>query len=186
MNFHGGNITSDGDIMLLRQVDKYIGLSKAVVWALADNRRQASCTWWLGFVALTGLCIGMWLWRHQWSSAIMLSLSDSISCSAERYWRAVPSSTLCRWENRANRQTAWHIHQVMIERFVGLWQTGRPLLSWHSDHYCFLPLYVFCQDQLLVSYLRSSNIDGAKHAWAILSLLVKQLRENSINWRKKW
>jgi hypothetical protein len=42
--------------------------------------------------------------------------------------------------------------------------------------YCFLPLYVFCGEQLLVSYLRPSNIDGARHAWAILSLLVKALR----------
>ena len=37
---------------------------------------------------------------------------------------------------------------------------------------CFLPLHV-----LLVSYLRPSNIDGAKHAWAILSLLVKYLKK---------
>jgi hypothetical protein len=40
-----------------------------------------------------------------------------------------------------------------------------------------LPFYVFCGDQLLVSYLRLSKIDGAKHAWAILSLLVKRLRQ---------
>jgi Transposase DDE domain group 1 len=43
--------------------------------------------------------------------------------------------------------------------------------------YCFLPLYVFCDKKLLVSYLRPSNQDGAKHAWAILSLLVKRLRQ---------
>jgi hypothetical protein len=47
----------------------------------------------------------------------------------------------------------------------------------YYDKYCFLPLYVFCRDQLLVSYLRQSNIDGAKHAWAILALLVKRLRQ---------
>jgi hypothetical protein len=41
----------------------------------------------------------------------------------------------------------------------------------------FLPLYVFCQDQLMVSYLRPSKIDGAKHAWAILALLVKRQRQ---------
>ena len=36
---------------------------------------------------------------------------------------------------------------------------------------------MFCRDQLLVSYLRPSNIDGARHAWAILALLVKRLRQ---------
>ena len=29
----------------------------------------------------------------------------------------------------------------------------------------------------MVSYLRPSKIDGAKHAWAILALLVKRLRQ---------
>ena len=45
------------------------------------------------------------------------------------------------------------------------------------DHYCFLPLHVFCGDRLLPSYLRPSNIDGARHAWAVLALLVKRFRE---------
>ena len=39
-----------------------------------------------------------------------------------------------------------------------------------------LPLYVFCGDELLVSYLRPSNIDAAKHARALLKLLVDKLR----------
>ena len=41
----------------------------------------------------------------------------------------------------------------------------------------FLPHYIFCRDQLLVSYLLPSESDGAKHARAILALLVKQLRQ---------
>jgi hypothetical protein len=45
------------------------------------------------------------------------------------------------------------------------------------DCYCFLPLYVFCGDRLLVSYLRPSNIDAALHSRAILKLLVRRLRQ---------
>ena len=52
------------------------------------------------------------------------------------------------------------------------------ILPWLLRPHCFLPLYVFCRKQLLVSYLRPSKIDGAKHAWAILALpLVKRLRQ---------
>jgi hypothetical protein len=54
-------------------------------------------------------------------------------------------------------------------------QEGR-FFHGYYDRYCFLPLYVFCGDQLLCAYLRQSRIDGAKHAWAILALLVKRLR----------
>jgi hypothetical protein len=35
---------------------------------------------------------------------------------------------------------------------------------------------VFCGEQLLVSYLRPSDGDGARHAWAILKLLTQRLR----------
>ena len=56
-------------------------------------------------------------------------------------------------------------------------QEGR-FFHGYYDCYCFLPLYVFCGQQLLVSYLRESKIDAAKHAWAILSLLVKRLRRD--------
>ena len=55
-------------------------------------------------------------------------------------------------------------------------QEGR-FFHGYYDHYCYLPLYVFCGAQLLVSYLRPSQIDAAKHAWAILALLVKRLRQ---------
>ena len=42
---------------------------------------------------------------------------------------------------------------------------------------CGEPLYVFCGRQLLVAYLRPSNIDASKHAWSVLSLLVKRFRQ---------
>ncbi len=46
----------------------------------------------------------------------------------------------------------------------------------YYDHHCFLPLYVFCGDELLTAYLRPSNIDASKHARAVLKLLVRKLR----------
>jgi hypothetical protein len=47
----------------------------------------------------------------------------------------------------------------------------------YYDGYCYLPLYVFCGNELLAAYLRPANIDPAKHAWAILKLLVERLRQ---------
>ena len=54
-------------------------------------------------------------------------------------------------------------------------QEGRFFNGYYGD-YCFLPLYVFCGEQLLVSYLRPSNLGAAQHSLAILKLLVKGLR----------
>jgi hypothetical protein len=104
--------------------------------------------------------------------------------------------TLSRFENAQNRASAWAVNQELVEQFIRSkpkppaylildfdatdtpvhgQQEGRFFHGYYNCH-CFLPLYVFCGDQLLVAYLRKSNIDGAKHAWAILKLLVKRLK----------
>ena len=104
---------------------------------------------------------------------------------------------MCRLENAATRETARTIHEVMVDQFIASFEkpptrlvldvdaTDDPVhgmqehRGFHAyyDHYCFLPLYVFCGEKLLVSYLRPSRIDGAKHSWAILALLTKRLRQ---------
>ena len=54
-------------------------------------------------------------------------------------------------------------------------QEGRFFHGYYGCH-CFLLLYLFCGDSLLVAYLRRSNIDSAKHSAAILKLLGTRLR----------
>jgi hypothetical protein len=114
----------------------------------------------------------------------------------ERDEELASSPTLCRLENRVNRQAAFAFHQVLVEKFIASFaeapaelildfdatddrvhgqQEGRAFHGYYGD-WCFLPLYVFCGEQLLVSYLRPSNIDAARHSWAILKLLVQRLR----------
>lgn len=125
-----------------------------------------------------------------------LRIDPAIQTAVSRNDVLGSASTLCRLENRINRQTAIYIHEVLIEQFIASFTSppdelildfdatdvrvhgGQEQRFSHGyyDHYCFLPLYVFYGDQLLVSYLRPSNIDGAKHAWAILALWVKRLR----------
>ena len=111
--------------------------------------------------------------------------------------RLASPSTIGRLDRAADRAWAWAAHVSMVESFIASFdrapqelvldfdatddavhgrQVGR-FFHGYYDHYCFLPLYVFCGEHLLVSYLRRSNIDGAKHAWAILALLVKRLRQ---------
>ena len=196
VNCQGGDITSDGGVLLLRQVDKRLDLSKAVSKALTDSRRRASCKHDV---------LSLLRQRVYALASVYEDLNDheqlrgdlAIQAAVNRTDVLASSSTLCRFENRSDRQAAWRIHEVMVEQFVTSFkdvpeelildfdatddavhgkQEGRSFNGYY-DHYCFLPLYVFCKDQLLVSYLRPSNIDGAKHTWAILSLLGKRFRQ---------
>jgi len=106
-------------------------------------------------------------------------------------------STLSRFENAQERSSAVALNRLLIDQFLDAFdeppkrivldfdatddrvhgkQEGRFFHAYYGD-YCFLPLYVFCGSQLLVAYLRPSNIDAAKHAGAILKLLVGYIRE---------
>ena len=194
--FDGGDITSDGGVLLLRQADRLTGLSDSIARALSDPRRQASCDH-----DVPGLV-------RQRLYAIALGYEDlndhdglrqdvALQTAVERDQWLASASTLCRFENRADRETAWRLHEVLLDQFIASFKRAPKKLILDFDatddpvhgeqdgrffhgyyrHYCFLPLYVFCGHQLLVSYLRPSNIDGAKHSWAILSLLVKRLRQ---------
>ena len=183
-------------MLLLRQADRLTGLSDSIARALSDPRRQASCDH-----DVPGLV-------RQRLYAIALGYEDlndhdglrqdvALQTAVERDQWLASASTLCRFENRADRETAWRLHEVLLDQFIASFKRAPKKLILDFDatddpvhgeqdgrffhgyyrHYCFLPLYVFCGHQLLVSYLRPSNIDGAKHSWAILSLLVKRLRQ---------
>jgi hypothetical protein len=47
----------------------------------------------------------------------------------------------------------------------------------YYDHYCYLPLYIFCGEHLLLAKLRPANIDGAAGAREEVERLVGQIRE---------
>jgi hypothetical protein len=56
-------------------------------------------------------------------------------------------------------------------------QEGR-FFHGYYDCYCYLPLYVFCGEQLLAAKLRPSNIDGAAGAVEEIARIVGQIRRH--------
>ena len=196
VDFNGGDITSDAGALLLRQVDRKIGLTRDLNKVLHDPRRKGSCEHTqLAMLRqrIYGLILGYEDLNDHDTLRDDLALQTAIECD-----KALASSpTLCRLENRADRETAKEISKLIVEKFIASFKEAptRLVLDFDAtddpvhgqqhdrffhgyyDHYCFLPLYVFCDSQLLGAYLRPSNIDGARHAWAILSLLVKRLRK---------
>ena len=196
-DFGGGEVSGDGGVLLLRQVDRWIGLTKRLGQLLPDPRDPDRITHPLESLLqqrLYGLALGY----EDLNDHDALRHDPLWQTAAERDEALSSSSTLCRWENRAGRKEAWLMHQVLFEQFVASFdappeelildfdatddrvhgtQVGAYFHGYYGD-YCFLPLYVFCGEQLLVSYLRPSNCDGARHAWAVLALLVKALRKH--------
>lgn len=195
-NFEGGALSSDGGLMLLRQVDRKIGLSAAIAAALHDPRNPDFIVHELrDLVAqrLYGLCCG-----YEDLNDHAALRQDPLMQTAVGTGKDLGSSpTLCRMERRATRADVVALNRVLVEQFIASQATPPAELvldidasdiplhgdqeqrEFHAyyDHYCYLPLYVYCGKSMLACVLRRSRIDGAKHAAAVIKLLVTRLRE---------
>jgi hypothetical protein len=194
-NFEGGAFSSDGGLMLVRQVDRRIGLSKAVAEALHDPRNPERITHELrDLVAqrLYGLCCGY----EDLNDHGQLRQDPLMQTAVGTATELASSPTLSRLETR-RRGDIVALNRVLVEQFIAShWVAPKELLldvdasdiplhgdqekgEFHAyyDHYCYLPLYVFAGQAMLACVLRRSRIDGAKHVSAVIKLLVPRLRE---------
>ena len=194
-SFTGGDVSSDGGIMALRAADRRLGLCKALDAAIPDPRDPDLITH-RQIDLLRQRVYGLAMGYEDLNDHDHLRGDLAWQSAIERGEELASSPTLCRLENRADREAAWAISRVFVEQFIASFKTpprelildfdatddrvhgmqeGRFFHGYYGD-WCFLPLYVFCGEQLLASYLRPSNIDPARHAWAILKLLATRLR----------
>ncbi len=195
-DFAGGDISSDGGALLLALVDRRLGLVSGLAGRL-DDERQAGKVEHRLLPLLRQRVYAIALGHEDVNDHDGLRDDLVLQTAIGRDRRLASPSTVGRLDRAADRAWAWAAHVSMVETFIASFdaapdelvldfdatddavhgrQVGR-FFHGYYDCYCFLPLYVFCGDQLLVSYLRPSNIDGAKHAWAILKLLVTRLRQ---------
>lgn len=203
-DFQGGDLTSDGGLPLLREVDRRIGLLDALSAAIRDPRdpdRIEHDQRTLLAQRILAIAAGYEdLNDHDALRAdtLLQTLTDRRLKAGQKESDPLASPpTLCRLENRVTRRDLTQMAAVLVDQFVASHPTppeevvldfdatndpvhgGQEGRFFHGyyDEYCFLPLYVFAGHQLLTAYLRPSNIDGAKHSRAILKLLVTRLRQ---------
>jgi hypothetical protein len=198
-DFRGGRLTSDSGALLLREVADRIGLFDALDAAIPDPRHPIYTVHdQKAMLAQRVMAIALGyedLNDHQALRADPALQLASGKAPEEGSMLASPP-TICRLENRVDRKTLVRLAAVLVDQFIAAHpeppehlildfdatddpthgeQEGR-FFHGYYDHHCFLPLYVFCGDELLVPYLRPSNIDAAQHARAVLKLLVGALR----------
>lgn len=199
-DFAGGSITSDAGALLLREADRRLGLIEALDAVIPDPRNQNLVIHQQATMLrqrVFGIALGYEDGNdhQQLREDPMMQLVSERGIDPKQPLASPP--TLCRLENRVSPKTLAQIAKVFLEIFIQS-HTSAPkelvldfdatddavhghqvnrFFHGYYDQYCFLPLYVFCGHHLLVSYLRPANIDAATHTWAILSLLVKRLRQ---------
>jgi hypothetical protein len=195
VNFTGGDISSDGGVLLLREADKRLGITNELAKIFPDKIEASKVIHTMQSM-IKQRVYGIALGYEDLNDHDNLRKCPAMQTSIDTLDDMASRATLCRMENNANRQFAVKAHRLMIDKFILSHKTAPKQLILDFDatddeihgnqegkfyhgyyrHNCFLPLYVFCEKKLLVNYLRTSKQDQAKHAWAILSLLVKRFR----------
>jgi len=199
-DFAGGAITSDAGALLLREIDRKLGLIDKINGVIPDPRnqdliihQQVTMLRQRIFAIALGYEDGN---DHQTlRDDPLMQLVSGRGIDPKQPLASPP--TLCRLENRVSRKALVEMSSVLVESFIASHKeppkqlvldfdaTDDPVhgnqinrfFHGYYDCYCFLPLYVFCGDHLLAAYLRPANIDAATHSWALLALLVRRFRQ---------
>jgi hypothetical protein len=198
--FDGGAITSDAGALLLREVARRMRLFERLAAVIPDPRDPSKIEHDQQTLLAQRVIAIACGWEdlndhHGLRTDPLMQVASERNVDPDR--PLASPATLCRLENRISRKSCFDLSALMVELFIESFdsppdeltldfdatddpvhgkQEGRFFHGYH-DCYCYLPLYVFCGQKLLVAYLRPSNIDAAKHSRAILMLLVRRLRQ---------
>jgi len=194
--FDGGDIVSDGGVLLLGQVDQRIGLTKSIARIFDDRRRRASVEHSMRELLaqrIYGLCCG---WEDVCDHNVLrrdLALQTAVGRAND----LASAPTLSRLETSATQAHAAALHGVLLDQFIAS-KTARPKelvldidathIPLHGDqekahfhryydNYCYLPLYVFCGQDILACVLRPSSRDPASILSALIKLITRRLRQ---------
>lgn len=195
-DFEGGEVSSDGGLLLLREVDRRLQITKRAAGLLPDDRQAGKVRH--GMEQMVGQRVMALAQGYEdLNDHEQLRHDPLLQTAVQSTSELASASTLCRMENRADRRSAMAMNELLVDLFIESHdkapeevildfdatddpvhgrQEGR-FFHGYYDRYCFLPLYVFCGSQPLLAWLRPSNIDGSRGAWAALRWLVKRLRE---------
>ena len=193
--FDGGDIVSDGGVLLLKRVDARLGLTRAAALVRGDERRSASVQHSVQSLLaqrIYGLCLG-------WSDVCEHNVLHNDLVLQTAVGRAEPMAsapTLGRLETAATPEHAAALHEVLMQQFIAshprppkelvldVDATHVPLhgeqerghFHAYDDNHCYLPLYVNAGQDMLACVLRPSDRDPASVDSALIKRLLVPLR----------
>jgi len=195
-NFNGGNITSDGGVMLLKQADKLINMTDRIAAMIDDHRCKGKIDHSIKSMfrqRVYGLALGY----EDVNDHTHLRKDIAIQTAVDSEKNLASSSTLNRFENSVDEKVCRKINRMLAEFFIESFETPPKEVIFDFDptdcpvygdqagkffhgyykHYCFLPLYVFSGKHLLAACLKPASTDPAKGALELLKSISERIRE---------
>jgi len=204
--FSGGNLSSDGGLMLVAEADRALGLTAALARVLPDHRDPTKVVHGLDEL-LAQRVYQIACGYEDCNDADDLRRDPVLKTSIGRLPETDPDlasqPTLSRFENRVTRTQLLRMAKLFVELFVAQHRSRAPqtivvdfdptddpahgqqqlaLFNGFYDEHCYLPLIVTAQvdggaHELLVAMLRPGNVHASREALAVLKRLVRRFRE---------
>lgn len=118
VDFGGGAVSSDGGLVLLREVDRRLRLTERVAAVLNDARDPDLIIHPL-IDLIRQRVYGIVQGYEDLNDHAELRQDLLLQSVLERDRALASAPTLCRLENRASRAAAWALHRELVQTFIG-------------------------------------------------------------------
>ncbi len=122
--FSGGEVTSYGGVVLLRQADRRTGLMEAVDRVIPEPRDPELITH-SQLSLLRQRVYGLALGYEDLNDHETLRTDPAIQTAVDRDTNLASQATSCRLEQRSNRAAAVAMHRVLVEQFIASFEAHR-------------------------------------------------------------
>jgi len=201
VDFAGGAVSSDGGALLLRQVEKRVGVIKTLCRSVLDRRRAGSVTHPLRQL-LTQRVFQIACGYPTAQACDELRSDPAMKCGCERRpftdGDLASQPTMSRFENSVSRTDMYRMSVAMLDTFLDSYERPprritldldetcdpthgtqqQSLFHAFYDTYCFLPLHVYesATGRLVTTLLRPGRTPKGTESAAILKRLIRHIR----------
>src|SRR3989454_5116421 len=200
LDFDGGHLSSDAGLVLLKDIDDQLGLTRALAAVLADSRDACR----LHFTSEDLLKQRIFQIAAGYEDA-----NDSNTLRDDPIFKLLldrlpetgaplaSQPTMSRFENRVSRSELYRMARVLLDQFIASYATQPPVIVLDVDDtedrvhgqqeharydgyyggYCFMPLHLYegLSGRLMTTILKAKRFTGAQML-SVLKRLVKRLR----------
>ncbi len=162
VDFKGGEVTSDAGLLLIREVDRRLGLTEQAARQLVDKRQKGKVRHEM-LAMIRQRVYGLVAGYEDLNDFDTLRRDPLLQTVTGRTEALASAPTLCRFENGQDRRAAFALNELLVEQFMGSFaeepeeiildfdatdnpvhglQEGR-FFHGYYDHYCFVRCMFF-------------------------------------------
>lgn len=202
VSFTGDRISSDGGLLLLREVESQLGLINRISNCIQDERDQRYIDHTIEEM-LTQRVFQIAAGYEDCNDCNDLRSDPILKTCAGRFPQSgtdlASQPTMSRLENSASKKDLYQVGKCLVDNFVGSYEQepsviildcddtnantyGQQELSLYNDYYhdyCYMPLHIYegLSGKLITSILKPGRRSKQNDISSLLQRLISQLRE---------